>query len=153
MDIGIDAKGRKKVADALEQVLADTFALYSKTHGYHWNVEGPRFSQLHLLFETQYNELWNALDGIAERMRELGSYAPALESVGSKSAIPVDNGVPSDEQMLTNLVAGNEAVVKSARACMKTADEAGDQVTVDLMSARCAAGEKAAWMLRAHHGK
>ncbi len=72
MDTGIDAKGRKKVAGALEQVLADTFALYSKTHGYHWNVEGPRFSQLHLLFETQYNELWASLDGIAERMRELG---------------------------------------------------------------------------------
>ncbi len=83
----------------------------------------------------------------------LATYAPALESVGSKSAIPVDNGVPSDEQMLANLVAGNEAVVRSARACLETADTAGDQVTADLMTARCAAGEKAAWMLRAHHGK
>lgn len=153
MDIGIDAKTRKKVVGALEQVLADTYALYTKTHTYHWNVEGPRFSQLHLLFETQYNELWLALDAIAERMRSLGAYAPALESVGAKSTLAHDKGVLNEDTMIANLAAGNEAVVKSARACLKTAEEAGDQATADLMTQRCSIGEKAAWMLRAHIAK
>ena len=153
MDIGIDGKSRKKVVGALEQVLADTYALYTKTHGYHWNVEGPRFIQLHLLFETQYNEVWNALDTIAERIRALGQFAPALESIGSKSTLKADNGVPSEDQMLANLAAANEAVVKSARSCLKLAEDAGDQATADLMTQRCATGEKAAWMLRAHAPK
>jgi starvation-inducible DNA-binding protein len=153
MDIGIDGKSRKKVAGALEQVLADTYALYTKTHGYHWNIEGPRFIQLHLLFETQYNEVWNALDTIAERIRSLGQFVPALESIGAKSSLKADNGVPSEEQMLANLVAANETVVKSARACLELAEEAGDQATADLMTQRCAIGEKAAWMLRAHIAK
>jgi starvation-inducible DNA-binding protein len=153
MDIGIDGKTRKKVSAALEQVLADTYALYTKTHTYHWNVEGPRFSQLHLLFETQYNELWLALDAIAERMRSLGQYAPALESVGAKSTLKADNGALGEDQMLANLAAGNEAVVKSARTALKIAEEAGDQASADLMTERCAVGEKAAWMLRAHTAK
>ena len=153
IDIGIDAKTRKKIAGSLEQVLADTYALYGKTHTYHWNIEGPRFSQLHLLFETQYNELWMALDAIAERIRSLGHFAPALESVGAKASIKADNGSPSEDQMLANLAAGNEAVVRSARAALETADEAGDQASADLMTQRVAIGEKAAWMLRAHLGK
>jgi starvation-inducible DNA-binding protein len=153
IDIGIDAKARENVAKALEQALSDTYALYTKTHGYHWNVEGPRFSQLHLLFETQYNELWASLDLMAERIRALGHYAPSGESIGGKSAIKADNGVPNDEQMIANLAAGNEAVVKSARAALTTAEEAGDQATADLMTQRVAAGEKAAWMLRAHLSK
>jgi starvation-inducible DNA-binding protein len=153
MDIGIDGKARKKVAGALEQVLADTYALYTKTHGYHWNVEGPRFIQLHLLFETQYNEVWTALDTIAERIRSLGQLVPALESIGAKSSLKADNGVPSEDQMLANLVAANEAVVKSARTCLELAEDAGDQATADLMTQRCAIGEKAAWMLRAHIAK
>ena len=153
MDIGIDGKSRKKVVGALEQVLADTYALYTKTHGYHWNVEGPRFIQLHLLFETQYNEVWTALDAIAERIRALGQFVPARESLGSKSTLKADNGVPSEDQMLANLAAANEAVVKSARSCLKLAEDAGDQATADLMTQRCATGEKAAWMLRAHAPK
>jgi starvation-inducible DNA-binding protein len=153
MDIGIDARTRKKTADSLEQVLADTYALYGKTHTYHWNVEGPRFSQLHLLFETQYNELWTALDAIAERIRSLGHFAPALESVGVKSSIKADNGWPAEDQMLANLAAGNEAVVRSARTALETAEEAGDQASADLMTQRVAVGEKAAWMLRAHIAK
>ena len=153
MDIGIDGKSRKKVVGALEQVLADTYALYTKTHGYHWNVEGPRFIQLHLLFETQYNEVWTALDTLAERIRALGQFVPALESIGSKSTLKADNGVPSEDQMLANLAAANEAVVKSARSCLKLAEDAGDQATADLMTLRCATGEKAAWMLRAHAPK
>jgi starvation-inducible DNA-binding protein len=150
MDVGIDSRTRKKIADSLEQVLADTYALYGKTHTYHWNVEGPRFSQLHLLFETQYNELWMALDAIAERIRSLGHFAPALESVGVKSSIKADNGSPAENQMLANLAAGNEAVVRSARTALETAEEAGDQASADLMTQRVAVGEKAAWMLRAH---
>lgn len=150
VDIGIDAKTRKKVATALEQVLADTYALYSKTHGYHWNVEGPRFAQLHLLFETQYNELWASLDLMAERIRALGHFAPSGESVSGRTSIKADNGVPGEDQMLANLAAGNEAVVKAARAALETAEEAGDQASADLMTQRVIAGEKAAWMLRAH---
>lgn len=150
IDIGIDAQSRKKVAGALEQVLTDTYALYTKTHGYHWNVEGPRFAQLHLLFETQYNELWASLDLMAERMRALGQYAPSGESIAGKTRIKADNGVPNENQMLKNLAAGNEAVVKAAREALEVAEEAGDQATADLMTQRLVAGEKAAWMLRAH---
>ena len=150
IDIGIDAKTRKKIAGSLEQVLADTYALYGKTHTYHWNIEGPRFSQLHLLFEAQYNELWLALDAIAERIRSLGHFAPALGSLGEKSSIKADNGSPSEDLMIANLAAGNEAVVRSARTALKTAEEAGDQASADLMTQRVAIGEKAAWMLRAH---
>jgi starvation-inducible DNA-binding protein len=153
IDIGIDAKARKKVAGALEQVLTDTYALYAKTHGYHWNVEGPRFSQLHLLFETQYNELWAALDLMAERIRALGHYAPSGESIAGKTVIKTDASVPNEDGMLANLASGNEAVVKAARAALETAEEAGDQATADLMTERVAAGEKAAWMLRAHIAK
>jgi starvation-inducible DNA-binding protein len=153
IDIGIDAKSRKKLAGALEQVLADTYILYAKTHGYHWNVEGPRFGALHTLFETQYNELWMALDLMAERIRSLGHYAPSGENIGSKSTLKPDTSVPNEDSMLSNLATGNEAVVRSARACLKVAEEAGDQATADLMTERCAVGEKAAWMLRAHLAK
>jgi starvation-inducible DNA-binding protein len=153
MDIGIDAKTRKKVAGALEQVMTDTYALYTKTHGYHWNVEGPRFSQLHLLFETQYNELWMSLDLMAERIRALGHYAPSGENIAGRTVIKADNGVPNEDQMLANLASGNEAVVKAARSTLKIAEEAGDQATADLMTQRVVAGEKAAWMLRAHVAK
>jgi starvation-inducible DNA-binding protein len=149
MDIGINDKARGKVASALEQTLADTYALYTKTHGYHWNVEGPHFNSLHLMFETQYNELWMSLDLIAERIRSLGHYAPSGESIGSKSQIAADNGVPDAMTMVANLAKGNEAVVRSARAALKIAEEAGDQASADLMTQRVAAGEKAAWMLRA----
>jgi starvation-inducible DNA-binding protein len=153
MDIGIGADTRKKIASSLEQVLADTYALYTKTHTYHWNVEGPRFGQLHLLFETQYNELWAALDLIAERIRSLGHYAPALETVGSRSSIRQDDKAPAEDEMLANLAAGNEAVVKAARAALKASEEAGDQASADLMTQRVSVGEKAAWMLRAHLAK
>jgi starvation-inducible DNA-binding protein len=153
MDIGIDAATRKKIAGALEQVFADTYALYTKTHTYHWNVEGPRFGQLHLLFETQYNELWTALDLIAERIRTLGHYAPALESVGAKATLKPDDKAPGEDGMLANLAAGNEAVVRAARTALKAAEEAGDQASADLMTQRVSVGEKAAWMLRAHLAK
>lgn len=150
MDIGIKKGDRKEVAGALEQVLADTYALYGKTHGYHWNVEGPRFSALHTVFEEQYREQWAALDEIAERIRTLGEYAPSGITMGEKATIKADNGVPNAEQMLSNLVEANEAVVKSARAALKVAEKAGDDASADLMTQRVAIGEKTAWMLRSH---
>lgn len=149
MDIGIEDKARKKVVGALEQVMADTYGLYLKTHGYHWNVEGPRFNTLHLMFETQYNDLWTSLDLIAERIRSLGAYAPTGQQIGVKSQIPTDNDVPDADTMISNLLAGNETLVRSARAALKAAEEAGDQATADLMTQRVATGEKTAWMLRA----
>lgn len=149
IEIGIETKARKKVVGALEQVLADTYGLYSKTHGYHWNVEGPLFNTLHLMFETQYNDLWTSLDLIAERIRSLGEYAPYGGQIGAKSRIPADDGVPGAEAMIANLVDGNEQLVRSAREALKAAEEAGDQATADLMTQRVATGEKTAWMLRA----
>ena len=149
IDIGIETKARKKIVKALEQVLADTYGLYQKTHGYHWNVEGPMFNTLHLMFEAQYNETWLALDLIAERIRSLGEYAPLGVQMGAKSDIPGDTGVPDAQTMIANLVSSNELVVRSARSALKAAEEAGDQATADLMTQRVAVGEKTAWMLRA----
>jgi starvation-inducible DNA-binding protein len=149
MDIGIAEADRSRVTGALEQALADTYGLYTRTHAYHWNVEGPQFNSLHLMFETQYNELWTALDLIAERIRALGAYAPSFQALAAKSTLKADNGVPNAQQMIANLIEGNEAVVRSARAALKAADAAGDDATADLMTQRVAASEKAAWMLRA----
>jgi starvation-inducible DNA-binding protein len=148
IDIGIETKARKKIVRALEQVLADTYGLYGKTHGYHWNVEGPMFNTLHLMFETQYNDLWVSLDLIAERIRSLGEYAPFGAEIGAKSEVPGDKGVPNAETMIANLVGGNELLARSARAALKAAEEAGDQATADLMTQRVAVAEKTAWMLR-----
>jgi starvation-inducible DNA-binding protein len=152
-DIGIAKSDRKAVADALSQTLADTYALYQKTHGYHWNVTGPRFGQLHLLFEGQYNELWAAVDLIAERIRALGALVPTHADLAGRAAIAPDNdNALTEDQMLTNLALGNEALVKSARATLKAAGEAGDDSSEDLMVQRVTASEKAAWMLRSHLG-
>ena len=149
IDIGIETKARKKIAGALGQVLGDTYGLYLKTHGYHWNVEGPMFNTLHLMFETQYNDLWLSMDLIAERIRSLGEYAPVGEQIGAKSQLPADKGVPAAETMIANLVDGNELLARSARAALKAAEEAGDQASADLMTQRVAVAEKTAWMLRA----
>jgi starvation-inducible DNA-binding protein len=152
-DIGISDKDRKAVAEALSQTLADTYALYQKTHNYHWNVTGPRFAQLHVLFEGQYNELWAAVDLIAERIRALGALVPTHAELAGLAKIKGDNdSALSDDQMLTNLAQGNEALVKSARATLKASGDAGDDASEDLMVQRVAASEKAAWMLRAHLG-
>ena len=152
-DIGISKSDRKSVAEALSQTLADTYALYQKTHGYHWNVTGPRFGQLHTLFETQYNELWGAVDLIAERIRALGAFVPTHAELAGKAVIPADNDAAlTEDQMLTNLAIGNEALVKSARATLKIAGEGGDDSSEDLMVQRVTASEKAAWMLRSHLG-
>jgi starvation-inducible DNA-binding protein len=148
-DLGLNKKARADVADALAQVLADNYALYQKTHSYHWNVTGPRFRELHLMFEEQYNALWTATDELAERMRSLGALAPSLANMSKKPAIVADNGDASAEQMVLNLMKGHETLAKSCHAAREKADEADDQVTVDLMNARAAYSEKTAWMLRA----
>ena len=148
IDIGIETKARKKIVKALEQVLADTYGLYQKTHGYHWNVEGPMFNTLHLMFEAQYNDLWLSMDLIAERIRSLGEYAPLGENIGAKSQLTPDKSVPAAEKMIANLVSGNEMLARSARGALKAAEEAGDQATADLMTQRVAVAEKTAWMLR-----
>jgi starvation-inducible DNA-binding protein len=150
-DIGIKKKDREKTVDALIQVLADTYALYQKTHLYHWNVQGPRFASLHVLFEGQYNALWAALDEIAERIRALGALAPTHADLAKRATLALDNDpAPDEDAMIRTLLSGQEAVVKSARACLRIADDAGDDSTADLMTERCTQGEKAAWMLRAH---
>ncbi len=152
-DIGIGDKDRKAVAEALSQALADTYALYQKTHHYHWNVTGPRFAQLHTLFETQYNELWAAVDLIAERIRAVGALVPTHTDLAGLAKIKGDNDAAlGDAQMLANLAQGNEALVKSCRATLKAAADAGDDASEDLMVQRIAASEKAAWMLRSHLG-
>lgn len=150
VDTGIAADDRSEIAEGLARVLADTYTLYLKTHNYHWNVTGPHFAALHAMFEEQYRELWAATDQIAERIRALGQYAPGTYAEYAKlTSIQEDNGVPSAEQMLKNLVKGHEQVVKTARDLFKLASEADDEVTADLMVQRMDASEKTAWMLRA----
>lgn len=150
-DIGIKKKDREKTIEALMQVLADTYALYQKTHLYHWNVRGPRFGQLHAMFDGQYTYLWAATDLIAERVRALGALVPPHMELAKRATVAPENDPnPDEDAMLRALLQGQEAVVKSARACLRIAADAGDEASADLMTQRCAVGEKAAWMLRAH---
>lgn len=150
-DIGIESKSRKAVADALAQVLADSYALYQKTHLYHWNIQGPRFIALHELFGKQYEALWASLDDIAERIRSLGVLAPTHADLMKRTSLPTDNDpAPSEDAMLAGLLAGNEALIKAARTALRAAEDAGDDASADLMTQRCAELEKTAWMLRAH---
>ncbi len=149
IDIGIAEEDRTAIAAELARVTADTYTLYLKTHGYHWNVTGPLFNTLHLMFEEQYNELWMAVDLLAERIRSLGEFAPGSNSeIDQLTSIAEAEGVPSAEGMLADLVAGHEAVARSARRAFVAADEAGDQPTADLLTQRLQVHEKTAWMLR-----
>jgi len=149
VDTGIAAKDRNEIAEGLSRVLADTYTLYLKTHNYHWNVTGPQFRTLHLMFEEQYRELWAATDEIAERIRALGEFAPGTYAeFGKLSTLQEDNGVPGADQMVKNLVKGHEQVVKTARDLFKQASDADDEVTADLMVQRMQVSEKTAWMLR-----
>jgi starvation-inducible DNA-binding protein len=150
-NIGIESADRDAIATSLVQVLADSYALYQITHLFHWNVEGPRFGPLHQLFSDQYNEIWVALDEIAERVRALGVIVPSHSTLSALTQIPAANDeCPSEDAMLKSLLGGQEAVVRSARAALRVAADRGDDASADLMTERCAAGEKAAWMLRAH---
>lgn len=149
IDIGIDTKDRRAVAEGLSHVLADTFTLYLKTHSFHWNVTGPMFRTLHTMFEEQYHELWEALDVIAERIRALGYMAPgSLAQFSEMASIKEDARVPAAEDMIRQLVEGHESVVRTARNVFASAEGAGDQVTQDLLAERMQIHEKTAWMLR-----
>lgn len=149
VDIGIDRKHREKIADGLSRLLADTYALYLKTHNFHWNVEGPMFNTLHLMFMTQYTELWTALDAIAERIRALGYPAPGTYKAFAKlTSIEETDGVPDAMAMVRILVEGHEAVTRTARKVFPAADKAGDESTADLLTQRLQVHEKTAWMLR-----
>src|SRR5512132_1532862 len=137
IDIGISEKERSGIADGLSRLLADTYTLYLKTHNFHWNVTGPMFQTLHLMFETQYNELALAVDQIAERIRALGYPAPGTYAEYSKlSSIKEEAGVPKAEEMIRLLVQGQEAVVRTARSIFPAADKANDEPTADLLTQR-----------------
>ena len=149
IDIGLPAEQRRAIADSLGRVLADSTVLYAKTHGFHWNVTGPMFNTLHLMFMEQYTELWNALDLIAERIRALGHPAPFGGSIyASLSSIPESQGIPPALAMVRELVEGHEAVARTIRSVFVLADEANDQPTADLLTQRLQIHEKTAWMLR-----
>ncbi len=149
IDIGIEKKDRKEIADGLSKLLADTYTLYLKTHNFHWNVTGPMFQTLHLMFETQYNELALAVDLIAERIRALGFPAPGSYKEFSKLAsIKEASGVPKATDMIRQLVDGQEAVVRTARAVFPAVERVSDEPTADLLTQRMQIHEKTAWMLR-----
>ena len=149
VEIGISQQDRAKSAAALQRLLGETYALYIKTHGYHWNVTGPRFSSLHELFMTQYTELWAALDELAERIRSLGHFAPgSSDEMMANASIEGDGSVPSAEAMVANLALGHEAVARAAREGIQIASDAGDDVSADLMTQRATIADKTAWMLR-----
>jgi len=149
IDMGIKPQDRKAIAQGLSRLLADTYTLYLKTHNFHWNVKGPMFQTLHLMFETQYNELALAVDLIAERIRALGYPAPGSYAEYAKlSSIRDAREVPAATKMIAELVAGQEAVVRTARAIFPLAEKANDEPTADLLTQRMQTHEKTAWMLR-----
>lgn len=149
IDIGIEAEDREAIAEGLAKLLADSYTLYLKTHNFHWNVTGPMFSTLHLMFEQQYTELALAVDLVAERIRALGQPAPGSYAQFSKlSSVKEELHVPHANEMVRQLVEGQETVARTARQAFPVAEAAGDQVTMDLLTQRLQAHEKNAWMLR-----
>jgi starvation-inducible DNA-binding protein len=149
INIGINPKERAEITAGLSRLLADSYTLYLKTHNYHWNVEGPLFNTLHLMFEQQYTELAQAVDIIAERIRALGEPAPGSYAAFSKlSSIDEEDQVPDAETMIANLVKGQEAVVRTARSIFPAVERANDEPTADLLTQRMQIHEKNAWMLR-----
>jgi starvation-inducible DNA-binding protein len=149
INIGIEEKERKEIAQGLSRLLADTYTLYLKTHNFHWNVTGPMFQTLHLMFETQYNELALAVDLIAERIRALGFPAPgSYREFAELSSIKEDRGTPPAEKMLELLIQGQETVARTARSIFPVVERAHDEPTADLLTQRMQIHEKTAWMLR-----
>ncbi len=149
INTGITESQRKEIAHGLSKLLADTYTLYLKTHNFHWNVTGPMFQTLHTLFESQYTEMWTATDAIAERIRSLDEWAPGSYSeFGKLTSLTEAKGVPSAREMITQLLEGHEAVVRTARAAVPMAENANDEVTIDLLTQRLQFHEKTAWMLR-----
>jgi len=149
IDIGIATGDRRKIADGLSALLADSYTLYLMTHNFHWNVTGPMFNTLHLMFMAQYTEQWNALDLIAERIRALGHPAPGTYKEFVKLAsIKEVEGTPKATDMIRLLVAAQEATARTARELFPIVDKANDQPTADLLTQRLEVHEKTAWMLR-----
>lgn len=149
IDIGIAEGDRQEIAEGLGRLLADTYTLYLKTHNFHWNVTGPMFQTLHLMFEEQYNELALAVDQIAERIRSLGFPAPGTYGEFARlSSIPEEKGVPSAEEMIRKLVEGQETVTRTARSIFPVVEKNNDEPTADLLTQRMQIHEKTAWMLR-----
>ena len=149
IDIGIREKDRKAIAGGLGKLLADSYTLYLKTHNYHWNVTGPMFGTLHLMFEAQYTELALAVDLIAERIRALGHAAPgSYQAFASLTDIEEETGVPAAVEMIRKLVAGQESVARTARRLFPLVDRSADEPTADLLTQRMQIHEKNAWMLR-----
>lgn len=149
IDIGIDEANREKLSGELSKLLADSYTLYLKTHNFHWNVTGPMFQTLHLMFEQHYTELALAVDAVAERIRALGYPAPGSYAAFSRlSSVKDAEDVPKALDMVRELVAGHEAVIRTARNVVKVAEAAGDAVSADLATQRLEVHEKTAWMLR-----
>jgi starvation-inducible DNA-binding protein len=149
IDIGIPKNERAQIVEGLSRLLADTYTLYLKTHNFHWNVTGPMFNTLHLMFMGQYTEMWTAVDLVAERIRSLGAPAPGTyEDFARLTSIPRTEGVPSATDMIRQLVQGHEAVIRTARSIFPVVEKAGDQASADLLTQRLQVHEKTAWMLR-----
>lgn len=149
LDIGIEQADRLEIAGGLARLLADTYTLYLKTHNYHWNVTGPLFGSLHLMFETQYGELALAVDQIAERIRALGVRAPgSYHEFAALSTIPDDDDQPDATEMIRRLLDGQQALVRTARSVLPVVERAQDQPSIDLLTQRMQVHEKNAWMLR-----
>ncbi len=149
IDIGIGKEERQRITQGLSRLLADSYTLYLMTHNFHWNVTGPMFNTLHLMFEAQYNELALAVDLIAERIRALGEPAPGTyKAFAALTRIEEPSAVPAAEEMIRLLVKGQEAVVKTARELMPLVSEVSDEPTADLLTQRMQVHEKTAWMLR-----
>ena len=149
INIGINTEDRQAIAQGVSELLADTYTLYLKTHNFHWNIVGPRFHDLHLMFEAQYTELSTAVDDIAERIRTLGVPAPGTYSqFAALTSIDETTGVPNADKMVKILTEDNETVVRTARRILSLAQEANDESTASLLSDRMVVHEKTAWMLR-----
>lgn len=149
INIGIPEAKRKEIAQGLSRLLADTYSLYLKTHNFHWNVTGPMFNTLHQMFETQYTEMWAATDVIAERIRSLDEFAPGTYSeFGRLSSVPETKGVPAARDMISQLLEGHEAVIRTARSIIPAAEGGQDEASLDLLTQRIQLHEKTAWMLR-----
>ncbi|MGZ3721413.1 MAG: Dps family protein [Bdellovibrionales bacterium] len=149
MNIGISESQRTEIARGLSKFMADTYTLYLKTHGFHWNVTGSMFNTLHLMFETQYNELWTSIDTIAERIRALDAFAPGSYAELSKlTSLKESTGVPNAKEMIAQLLDGHETVIREARNLSTIAENGNDEATLDLLTQRLQIHEKTAWMLR-----
>ncbi len=149
IDIGIPNEHREKITQGLSSLLADSYTLYLKTHNYHWNVKGPMFQTLHLMFEQHYTELAIAVDDIAERIRSLGEKAPgSYHEFAKLTTIKEETGWPTAHEMIRNLVTAHESVIKTARGIFPIAEAGSDEATVDLLTQRIQIHEKTTWMLR-----